>query len=45
MNRDTSLQDSLPHASLMQHRAALTGPVPVPVKGFDYGEGLHDGNA
>jgi hypothetical protein len=44
MNRDTSLQDSLPRASLMQHRAALTGPAPAPVTGFDNGEGLDDGN-
>src|SRR6202050_3082300 len=34
MNRNTSPQDSPPHASLMQHRAALIGPTPVPVKGF-----------
>jgi hypothetical protein len=44
MNRNTSPQDSPPHASLMQHRAALIGPTPAPVKGFDNGEGLDNGN-
>jgi hypothetical protein len=44
MNRNTSPQDSPPHASLIQHRAALIGPTPVPVKGFDNGEGLDDGD-
>ena len=44
MNRNTPPQDSPPHASLMQHRAAPIGPTPVPVKGFDNGEGLDNGN-
>jgi hypothetical protein len=43
MNRNTSPHDS-PHASVMQHRAALIGPTPVPVNGFDNGEGLDNGN-
>jgi hypothetical protein len=44
MNRNTSRLDSPPHASLMQPRAALTGPTPVPAKGLDNGEGLDNGN-
>jgi hypothetical protein len=44
MNRSISPQVSLPHASLMQHRAALIGPTPVPVKGSDNGEGLENGD-